>query len=85
MLAVYICIGFSLSTLLVSNWVSFEVNGDDERKGSLFTIDEFTTGTDEIDRYGYDCISVAACDADSDSTNCETFDPLWEAGDAYLI
>lgn len=62
--------------------------GDEEYDGSLFAIDELKDGFEgesyDLKSYGWDCMAVGACDADDDSTNCLSFEPLMEAGRVYL-
>ena len=81
------CIICAMATIIVREWVNFE-NSADDYTGSLFAIDEVKSVQDgftyKYENYGWDCIAIGDCDSDDDSTNCKTFEPLYEAGRMYF-
>ena len=84
----YACVALGITGIVIRKWVNFEASNGDDYEGSLFSIDSIKSTTSEgvfdLDNYGWDCMAVSTCDDDSDKTNCQTFEPLMDAGRLYL-
>lgn len=88
MLLLLSCLILSIAGLIIRQWVNFEDPSGEEYEGSLYAIDETSLSeggtTYELEHYGWDCIAISDCEADSDTTGCQTFEPLMDAGMLYL-
>jgi hypothetical protein len=81
LLLIIIIQGLLLAALLIKKWIYFEAGSDDlDYHGSLFTIDKINS----IPDYNWECLSVPACDADDDKTDCLTYKALHDGGYIYL-
>jgi hypothetical protein len=72
--------GLIIAAVVIQEWVSFEVNSDNEREGGIFTVDKASS----VDNLGFDCLAEPACDVDDDSTECLTWDALRKGGMLYF-
>jgi len=70
------------------HWVRFGIdqgNIDEDYDGTLLMLKDVDVSGVNLDYYSWDCMAVAQCDLDDDTTNCKTFEPLMDAGGLYIL